>query len=159
MRAETKMQGDVACVSILPDTDVERRWLQRFVGGGGPANTWDFLRDTERESQFRVLAIGVTVDAVEIRVANRSIPSALAKHSLVHHDQSEVLPARPRYERHPQDWTLSLCEEFLEYLLVEKELDSATRKRAASILTRVRVARIYSTGPSMLTRLFRRLKK
>jgi hypothetical protein len=67
MRIEL-LQGLPRVVRIMPESLFERQWLQDFIGGGGPADDWQFLEHTLRKAEFRVHADGITISHLDIGV-------------------------------------------------------------------------------------------
>lgn len=53
---------------IIPDSEFERQWLQEFIGGGGPADDWQFLERTDRKAEVRVSGVASTVEHVDIGI-------------------------------------------------------------------------------------------
>lgn len=57
-------------IRIIPESDFEKHWLMKFIGGAGVPNDWEFLEKGNRKAEFRVEPDGemCAVDAIEIAV-------------------------------------------------------------------------------------------
>lgn len=58
----------VKSLRITPENEFENAWLMEFIGGGGPADDWQFLEHTDRRAEFRVNGISTIVQSLDIAV-------------------------------------------------------------------------------------------
>ncbi len=69
MKVEPGSDGTMKILRIIPESPFDKEWLQEFIGGGGPADDWQFLERTNRKAEFRISATTINdVRRVEIGV-------------------------------------------------------------------------------------------